>query len=220
MGRFPRIQVEGLLLHITIGCNNQEFYFQQSEDFQGLLRLMNELIEERKVRVYDYALMSNHTHWLLCQEGNTPISASLGWVWGEYAKWYNRKYQRRGHFWGYRYHTTIIEEDDHALICMRYIALNPIRAGIVLMPVDYAWSGYRHYAGVETNPLLQEHPVYTAMGRYPKERQERYRDFIERHIESGQNKRNRRISSSFVFGSTSFRRRINKLLPKSEKAHQ
>lgn len=215
MGRIPRIQTDGLLLHITIRCNNHKFFFQQSEDFQTLLDLMREMIENRRICIYDYTLMSNHSHWLLCQQGDAPISASLGWVWGEYARWYNRKYQRRGHFWEYRYRTTIIEQDDHALICIRYIALNPVRAGIVSNPVDYAWSGYRHYAGVEINPLVREHPIYTAIGRYPKERRDRYRDFVESHIRSGQNKRNRQISNSFAFGSKAFRSQLKSRCLKS-----
>lgn len=205
MGRPLKIQIDGLLLHITIRCNNREFYFREPEDYRTLLDLMLERAEAHRICIYDYALMANHSHWLLSQQGDIPLSTSLGWVFGEYARWYNRTHQRRGHFWEYRYRTTIIEQDDHALICMRYIARNPVRAKIVSNPVDYPWNGYRYYAGVRTDPLLKFHPVYLALGRYPKEREKRYRDFVENQIQPEQDKRNRRISNAFAFGSRAFR---------------
>ena len=219
MGRPQRTQFDGLLLHITIRCNNREFYFHQPEDYQTLLDLMQEMVEAHRICAYDYTLMSNHSHWLLSQRGATPLSTSLRWVFGEYARWYNRTYQRRGHFWEDRYRTTIIEQDDHALICMRYIARNPVRAMIVSNPSDYPWSGYKHYAGLKIDPLLKLHPVYLALGRYPKEREKRYRDFVENKIQAEQDKRSQRISGAFAFGSKAFRTHLKRRFLKDESAH-
>jgi putative transposase len=58
---------------------------------------------------------------------------------------------------------------------MRYGDLNPVRAGMVRSPKDYAWSSYRHYAFGDPNPLIDDEPEYLALGHTPAERRLAYR---------------------------------------------
>jgi putative transposase len=67
----------------------------------------------------------------------------------------------------------------HSLTVLRYGDLNPVRAGLVRSPKDYAWSSYRHYAFGEPNPLIDDEPEYLALGRTPAERRIAYRNLFD-----------------------------------------
>ena len=77
-----------------------------------------------------------------------------------FTQWFNRKWERKGTLWEDRYHSTIVEYQGYskavvgtnreaaevkshaARVVAAYIDLNPIRAGMVEDPLDYAWSSY------------------------------------------------------------------------------
>lgn len=67
----------------------------------------------------------------------------------KFARWYNDKYERWGHFWGERFRSVIFESGVNVLRCSVYIDLNPVRAGLVDSPEDYKWCGafYRYILG-------------------------------------------------------------------------
>jgi putative transposase len=66
----------------------------------------------------------------------------------------------------------------HVLTVMRYGDLNPVRAGLVRSPKDYAWSSYRHYAFGERNALIDDEPEYLALGHTPEQRCLAYRQLF------------------------------------------
>ena len=57
-----------------------------------------------------------------------------------YVQYYNYCYRRTGTLWEGRYKATIIDSEAYLITCMRYIELNPVRAGMVIDPGDYPWS--------------------------------------------------------------------------------
>lgn len=63
----------------------------------------------------------------------------------------------------------------YVLACMRYIEMNPVRAGLVRHPAHYRWSSYRANALGEANALLTPHALYCALGRGGEERRAAYR---------------------------------------------
>ena len=63
----------------------------------------------------------------------------------------------------------------YLLACMRYIELNPVRAGIVRDPGRYAWSSFRANALGAPDALVTPHPVYYALGRTAEARRAAYR---------------------------------------------
>ncbi len=135
-----------------------------------------------------------------------------------YSKWYNKKYIRKGHFWEQRYNTSIVEDDEHILVCMRYINRNPLRARIVDNPNDYPWSGYSHYAYGERNVLLDDHPTFIGLSPYQKVRSRKYREFVETPFDSEKDKRNKDISTAFIFGSKEFKEKIKERLSGNSRA--
>ena len=54
--------------------------------------------------------------------------------------WYKRDQKYVGSIWSGRFKSTIVEGGRYRAICMRYVYLNPVRAGLVTRAADYAWS--------------------------------------------------------------------------------
>jgi hypothetical protein len=71
-----------------------------------------------------------------------------------YTRWVNRRYDRCGHLFQGRYKAVLVDGDSYLLELVRYIHLNPVRAGVVDSPIDYPWTGHKAYCGKETIPWL------------------------------------------------------------------
>ena len=71
-----------------------------------------------------------------------------------FARFYNRRHNRRGYFWGDRFKSVIVENGETLINCLAYIDLNPLRAGIVERPEQYRWNslGYHVQTGNKKVP--------------------------------------------------------------------
>jgi putative transposase len=95
-----------------------------------------------------------------------------------YAWDYNRRKKRKGHFWLDRYKSIPVDSDKYALDLMRYINRNPVRAGMVMEPGQWPWSGYRFYAEGEVSDILEPHPSYLGLGSDDENRQASYKSYV------------------------------------------
>jgi putative transposase len=120
------------------------------------------LLFETGVPCYAWALLSNHFH-LLLMPTSTSLSSFMRRLLTGYAVSFNRRYQQSGHLFQNRYKSIVFEEEPYLLELVRYIHLNPLRAGIVenLEELDrYRWSGHavllggRSFSGQETDSIL------------------------------------------------------------------
>jgi len=84
--------------------------------------------------------------------------------------------------WEGRYKATLIDSEQYALTCYRYIELNPVRASMVDHPADYPWSSYRINALERDSDLIVQHPLYKSLGKTKSERCESYRALFKAHI--------------------------------------
>jgi hypothetical protein len=71
---------------------------------------------------------------------------------GVYAQWFNWKYGRRGHLFGRRFGSVHIVSDEHLFEAHRYVALNPVRAGLCARPELWRWGSLRSLVGLEDPP--------------------------------------------------------------------
>jgi putative transposase len=85
--------------------------------------------------------------------------------------------------WEGRFKSAAVSRDEYLIACSRYIELNPIRAGLAVHPKEYPWSGYQHRALGLPDRLLDEDVWYAGLGADQKERQERYRGWIDAQID-------------------------------------
>jgi len=122
--------------------------------------------------------MTNHVHVLAtpARKDSLPkMMQSLGRV---YVRYYNDKHARTGTLWEGRYKAAIVDHEDYLLLCMRYIELNPVRAGMVKAGGDYAWSSFRANAFGARDNLLRPHALYLSLGADGRSRCSAYRAAI------------------------------------------
>ena len=91
--------------------------------------------------------MSNRVH-LAAQVGEFPLCRIMQHLGFRYTQWFNRRHMRVGHLFQGRYQAVLVDADSYLLELVRYIHLNPVRAGLVKAPERYySWSGHRAYLG-------------------------------------------------------------------------
>ena len=104
--------------------------------------------EGRHVKVYAYCLMTNHVHLLLCPgEEVAAMSRLMKALAARATRYRNRVEGRSGTLWEGRYKSSPVQTETYLLACTRNIELNPVRARMVPVAGDYAWSSYRQRIG-------------------------------------------------------------------------
>jgi hypothetical protein len=97
-----------------------------------------------------------------------------------FARYYNRRHNRRGYFWGDRFKSVIVDKGETLINCLAYIDLNPLRAGIVKRPEDYRWNslGYHVQTMNRDNFLSTDFGLKEFNVKSIKERIRRYRRYV------------------------------------------
>ena len=97
-----------------------------------------------------------------------------------FARYYNKRHNRRGYFWGERFKSVIVDKGETLVNCLAYIDLNPLRAGIVKQPEDYRWNslGYHVQTNNKDNFLSTDFGLKEFNVKNEKERIRRYRRYL------------------------------------------
>jgi putative transposase len=214
MPRLPRLYAPEETIHVVARCNNHEFCFKTSEDFEILLDHLGEMSELYELQIYAYTLMANHIHLLLRSPAKDPLGRPLRWFMTQTAKTFNRLRNRSGHFWERRYRACLVEDDLYALAALRYLDRNPVRARIVENPTTYQWSTCASYALGVPNRLIHLHPTYLSLSPYPEVRQRHYCDILCNSPNPIADGRDPRWTTQPVVGSLEF---LNRRHPASRR---
>jgi len=187
MPRLARLDIAGLLQHVIVRGIEQRDIFNDDDDRQRFFDRFAKLLSETGVHCYAWALLSNHFH-LLLMPTSSSLSSFMRRLLTGYAVEFNRRNKRSGHLFQNRYKSIVCEEESYLLKLVRYIHLNPLRAGIIncLEELDhYAWTGHavllgnRTFAGQETQAVLER------FGEKPSTARSRYCKFLADGIKKG-----------------------------------
>lgn len=129
MPRKSRIDTPGALHHVMVRGIDRQKIFKNKDDYSLFMDRIGDLLIETKTSCYAWALIPNHFH-LLLRTGNIPISVLMKRLLTGYAVNFNRRHNRCGHLFQNRYKSILCQEDSYLLELVRYIHLNPIRAGL------------------------------------------------------------------------------------------
>ena len=169
--------------HVIQRGNNREPCFFGENDFDRYRDDLRQSAERNHCRVHAYVLMTNHVHLLvtpMTEHGVTHLMQDLG---RRFVRYVNDTYRRSGTLWEGRFKASLIDSEDYLLRCMRYIELNPVRAGMVAHPGDYRWSSYQGNAYGKPDPLLSAHPLYTGLSRDDVHRRHAYRELFRHPLD-------------------------------------
>jgi putative transposase len=183
MARLARLTLAEHAHHLIQHGLNRQAIVVDDMDRERLLAELRESAALHKVAIHAYVLMDNHLHVLATPataEGLSRMMQSLG---RRYVAAYNKRHGRSGTLWDGRFRAAALEASEHLLSCMRYIELNPLRAGLSFCaPEDYRWSSAAHHLGRCRDPLVADHALFWALGNTPFEREAAYRSWLEQGV--------------------------------------
>lgn len=130
--------------HVVVrGINNERIYNQHRERIY-FKNIILKFLKKFQVEIYAFCIMSNHAHIMLRAELQ-ELSMFMAAILAEYASYYNYKHYRNGHVFQNRFTSECIESEVYFWNCVRYIHMNPVKAGIVKNPLRYQYSSMKEY---------------------------------------------------------------------------
>jgi putative transposase len=180
MGRPRRIKVPDLTYHIMSRTNGRRLFLKKKKDQKMLCRILKICLIKHGIIIYAFTPMMTHFHMLISFKNKSDLSKFMAEFKSTYAKYFNRKYDTSGHFWGDRFRSTIVQDDNHALACLRYLDRNPVKAGLVDTPEKWLFNSFHSYAYGQPHPILplQPHPTYLGLAKSKARRREIYLSFV------------------------------------------
>jgi REP element-mobilizing transposase RayT len=172
-----RISVAGGSYHVVARGNAKQRIFADDRDHHVFLNVLAQALARFQWRCLTYCLMPNHYH-LLLTTSNADLSRGMRHINGVYAQAFNRRHDRCGHLFQGRFGATLIESDQHMLESIRYVVLNPVRAGLARRPEDWPWSAYRELFGDNGKRLLSVDDLLAHFGSSTRDALLRYREFV------------------------------------------
>ena len=212
MPRHARFRVDGYPYHVIQRGNNRTACFVDDVDRHFYLNLLAEFSRENGCDVHAYVLMTNHIHLLVTPDCGPGVSQFVKNVSQRYAQRFNRKYERTGCLWEGRFRSSIVDS-GYAMICQRYIELNPVRAGMAPHPALYPWSSYHANARGEPSSLVRAHSQFQTLGPDEASRRAAYVAFLEDAMTPAELERIRNAGrGGFALGGPEFAARLEALL--------
>ena len=139
-----RLHVPGGFYHVTLRGNHRQAIFSTAGDRELLDEIVAKTINDLGARIHAFCWMTNHIHALV-QVSNAPLGNLILRIAGTYARRFQGRLETTGHLFERRYHAVLVDADRYLLTLVRYVHLNPVRAGLVNDPMDYPWSSHRDY---------------------------------------------------------------------------
>jgi REP element-mobilizing transposase RayT len=141
MGRARRTEVAGGLYHVTSRGNDGRSIVLDNADRIRWLALRRRCEESYGWTCHAYCLMSTHFH-LLLETADATLASGMHWLNHVYAKSFNRRHGCSDHVFGRRYFAKVVTSDEQLVATVRYIALNPVDAGLVSDPAEWPWCNF------------------------------------------------------------------------------
>jgi REP element-mobilizing transposase RayT len=178
MPRPYRFEVPGGIFHVATRSVHERQSFGSVDDRKDFLDILGSVVEACGWLCKGYCLMSSHYHLIV--ETRVPnLSKGMQLLNGRYAQRFNWRYGRRGHLFGGRFYSVLVETDAHLFEALRYVALNPVRAGLCETPGDWRWSSFRPTAGLDPAPRFLDCAGVLALFGTGRAAREDFRRFVE-----------------------------------------
>lgn len=178
MARPLRIEFPGALYHVTSRGDRREAIYEDDDDYIAFLSLFGEVVERFNWLCHAYCLMTNHYH-LVVETPDGNLSKGMRQLNGVFTQASNRRHRRSGHLLQGRFKGVLVDRDRYLQELTRYVALNPVRAGMVAQAGDWPWSSYRAMVGEAPSPKwLVTDKLLAQFGSCQGVARRRYRQFV------------------------------------------
>lgn len=190
MPRAARIDIPGLLQHVMVRGIEKRDIFLDDSDRTFFVQRLSTLLEATGTQCLAWSMMSNHFH-LLVRPTRETLARFMRRLLTGYAVTFNRRHRRSGHLFQNRYKSIVCEEDPYLLELVRYIHLNPLRAGLVedIRALDgYLWTGHAVLMGNRLMPGQNVTEVLAYFGKGTTDARDGYGQFIRDGASQGRRK--------------------------------
>lgn len=180
MAKSPLIHFPGALFHITArGNDRRNIFIEDPRDFQRYIQNLEKCKKKFPFKLYAFVFMPNHLH-LLVEVGDYSINKIMQVLQTAYTMYFNKKYNHVGHLFQGRYKSYLVDRESYLLELIRYIILNPVRAGIVADQSDYPWSSHRAFLDSkhEFNRIIDREAILVNFSEDPNRQTEKYKEFV------------------------------------------
>ena len=155
MSRLPRVVVAGVPHHVTQRGNGRQVILANDLDRTTYLALLRQYSDLHRVSLLGYGLMSNHVHLIVIPQGAEALAQALQHAHGRYAAYWNARQFSTGHVWQGRFYSCPLDE-GHLWAALRYVELNPVRAGMVESAAAWRWSSAAAHCGLAVPDAMLE----------------------------------------------------------------
>ena len=146
MPRLPRGKLDAGLYHVYTRSPGKVPFYHDDVDRTDFCNRLSACVAAERVRCLAFALLTTHYH-LIVEVGTDCLQPAMKWLNGTYAQRFNKRHARWGHLCGSRYSAVAIHSERQLRRAFRYVALNPVRAGLCALPQAWQWSSYAGTAG-------------------------------------------------------------------------
>ncbi len=187
MPRLARLDAPGVIHHIIIRGIERRKIFRDNRDRENFLERLGNLLEETKTGCYAWAFLQNHAHFLL-RTGEVPLATLMRRLLTGYVVSFNRRHKRHGHLLQNRYKSIVCQEETYLQELVRYIHLNPLRAGVVpdLAALNsYPFCGHSALTGRRKRPWQHVDFVLHSFGKRVRNARREYLAYVEAGVAQG-----------------------------------
>lgn len=170
MPRIARESLENGFFHIMVQGIKKEKIFNKDEYKEKYIKLMKFFKEKQKIEIINYCVMNNHVHIIIYTEDINELTIFMQKLNTTYAINYNKAENRVGYVFRNRFESKEIYNQDYLAKCIKYVHMNPVKAGIVKTEGEYKYSSYNDYInkkGIVTDELLKK--IFNSEYNYLKE---------------------------------------------------
>jgi putative transposase len=173
-----RLDLADGLFHVTVHGVDATAICRSDADYDRFVRLLGPVAGDRGWKCYSLCVMSTHYH-LVVESTIADLAGGMETLNGRYAKLFNRDHVRWGHLFGARYGSKPIGTTEYLFEALRYVILNPVRAGARRTPEQWPWGTYRALMGLDPAPdFFDVDLVLRHLGPTREEARRALRDYV------------------------------------------
>ena len=217
MARRHRVHFPGALYHVISRGNQRQKIYKDDLDYQRFETLLGEMVKRHSLTLYAYVLMPNHFH-LLLEVGRRPLSKAMQTLLYRYTHRYNQRYRKSGHLFQGRYKAILCDRDNYLMVLIRYLHLNPVRAGMVSDPARHRWSSHATYLGGKSTGGIAVEEGLKLWGARRGEAVKAYQRFIRDGLGAGHQDEYYEVKDQRYLGDDHFVESVSRRIDEQEQA--
>jgi len=164
MGRLARSINKSGFFHVMSQGLDKSYIFKEEQEKEKYLSLLKRYYKKYHVKLISYCIMNNHVHLLFYTNDILEVSKYMKAVNTVYGKYYNKKYERIGFVYRNRFKSQYINNERYLLYCIKYIHMNPVKAGMVIDESEYKYSSYNDY--INKNGFVDDEVIKMVFNNY------------------------------------------------------